>query len=76
MQSWVNSQEVRQWLQTQIAAEPLPSLRGLAGLEPYGSGLSRHNSEAQLPSAQADAVRSLHLLLSLLARPQNVKGKA
>ena len=57
MQSWVNSQEVRQWLQTQIASEPLPSMRGpLSGLEAYGSAMSRHNSEAALPSAGADVV--------------------
>ena len=57
MQSWVNSQEVRQWLQTQIASEPLPSMRGLTGLEAYGAAISRHNSDTALPTAGQDAVR-------------------
>lgn len=67
MQSWVNSQEVRRWLQTQIS-EPHPSalppiavpLPATALLDPsaFAPGMARHNSDSQLQQAQHDMVRA------------------
>lgn len=67
MLSWVNSMEVKRWLQAQVtdampdtlppAAVPLPAT---ALLDPsaFAPGMARHNSDSQLQQAQHDLVRS------------------
>lgn len=56
MQSWVNSSEVRKWLQSQIAdpqtlrsAATAASSSGQDALYPNPNAMSRHGSESHIP---------------------------
>ena len=51
MLSWVNSSEVRRWLQTKIA-DPQTLRCTSAGSDMFAGSLSRHNSDVQLTPAQ------------------------
>jgi hypothetical protein len=78
MQSWVNSSEVRRWLQGQIAdpqtlrnAVAAPAqVPGQDGLYPHP--ISRHGSESHLPLSQEAGARASSLAEAPWASPSSM----
>lgn len=55
MLSWVNSSEVRRWLQTKIA-DPKTLRSTSSGQDVFASSISRHNSDGQLTGGAQDGM--------------------